>query len=93
MQEAEEPRLHQELLHWLSSPKTRRVPLACRLSTNLLGRFYLPLLGPRLPNCGAAAIGGYLGYTGRGANAFWEAARDPSRRSFPSRVPRRTTHR
>jgi hypothetical protein len=36
------------------------------------------LSGPLPPKCGAAQVGRYLGYIGRGANAFGTAAGDPS---------------
>jgi hypothetical protein len=35
--------------------------------------------GPRPPSCGVQQVGSYLGYSGRGANAFGKAARDPFR--------------
>src|SRR5262245_30488488 len=37
---------------------------------------------PTPPTCAAQQIGSYLGYSGRGANTFGKAARDPNRKSL-----------
>src|ERR1700747_1083257 len=36
-------------------------------------------VGPRPPTWAQQQVGGYLGYSGRGADAFGKAARDPQR--------------
>jgi ABC transporter substrate binding protein len=47
-------------------------------------------LGSGLPQCPLEQVSSYLGYTGRGANAFAKAARDPRRTSASFRFLRGT---
>jgi hypothetical protein len=41
------------------------------------------LIAPEPSTCALQQVGSYLRYTGRGANAFGEAARDPKQTCFP----------
>jgi hypothetical protein len=59
----------------------RRQPSSRNSTTPSRGPELLQLLaaasGPRLPTCAVQQVGTYLGYSGRGANAFGKAALSP----------------